>query len=434
MKDYTEQKLVEEPAIHLFQSLDYEHLNCYNEKFGTLSTLGRETSAEVVLKTKLREAIECLNDGISVQATNLAIQELTKDRSTQNPVNANKEIYEMIRNGVKVTIRTPEGKEKIGTVKIIDFAEPSNNDFFLASQFWITGEIYKKRADLIGFVNGLPLIFIELKASYRDTKIAYDNNLRDYKNSIPQLFWYNAFIILSNGSKTKIGSMSAEYGHFNEWKKINSEGEEGIISLETAIEGTCEQQIFLDIFENFILFEETDGANKKIISKNHQYLGVNNAVEKFKNNEQNINKLGVFWHTQGSGKSFSMIFFTQKILRKFKGNYTFVIVTDRKSLDKQIFKNFVNVGAVTEEKEVHADSCEELKQLLSENHRYVFTLIHKFQTKKGEIYPVLSSRSDIIVITDEAHRTQYDVLAMNMRRALPNASFIAFTATPLIIG
>ena len=185
----------------------------------------------------------------------------------------------------------------------------------------------------------------------------------------------------------------------------------------------------LDLIENFILYKDAGGRLAKIIAKNHQYLGVNNAVDSFKKMKEIQGRLGVFWHTQGSGKSFSMIFFSQKVLRKFEGNYTFLIVTDRKELDEQIYKNFAEVGAVTEQ-EVHAESGKHLEQLLKEDHRNIFTIIHKF----GDIDYMVSNRSDIIVITDEAHRTQYDTLAMNMRTALPNASFIAFTGTPLIVG
>jgi len=430
MNDYSESSLIELPAIELFQSLGYKYQNCFHEKFGEDETLGRETPSDVVLVPRLKSALFRLNPDLSEEAIKLAIEELTRDRSSLNPVIANKEIYQLTRDGVKVAVKQADGNEKIETVKVIDFDNPENNDFFLTSQFWITGEMYKRRADLIAFVNGLPLVFIELKAAHKRLINAYYNNLTDYKNTIPQLFWYNAFIILSNGSESKIGTITSDWEHFSEWKKINNEGEEGIISLDTTIKGVCEKQRFLDIFENFILFQE---PKTNIIAKNHQYLGVNSAIKSFKSIKDKQGKLGVFWHTQGSGKSFSMIFFSQKILRKFKGNYTFVIVTDRKELDEQIYKNFLSVGAVTE-KEVHAKNCQHLKQLLRENHRNIFTLIHKFQTETGKPYPVLSKRSDIIVITDEAHRTQYDTLAENMRTALPNAAFIAFTGTPLIVS
>ncbi len=437
MKNYTESALIELPTIELFQSLGYKHRNCFYEKFGEKGTLGRETPSDVVLVPRLKDALFRLNPSLSPEAVHLAIEELTRDRSSLSPVVANQEIYKMLKDGVKVAMRDDEGNEEVETVKVIDFDNPENNDFFLASQFWITGEMYKRRADLVGFINGLPLIFIELKATHKRLENAHRNNLTDYKDTIPQIFWYNAFTILSNGSESRIGTITADYDHFSEWKKINSEGEEGIVSLDTIIRGTCEKYKFLDILENFILFQDKGKGSSyiKLIAKNHQYLGVNNAIESFKGIKENQGKLGVFWHTQGSGKSFSMIFFSQKILRRFKGDYTFLIVTDRDELDDQIYGNFVSVGAVTEKK-VQAESRKHLKQLLRENHRHIFTLIHKFGTDdpSGRLYPVLNERSDIIVITDEAHRTQYDVLAMNMRTALPNAAFIAFTGTPLMIG
>lgn len=426
---YSESSLIEQSAIEIFESLGYEHINCYNETLGPGGTPGRDNTGEVVLVQRLRSALAGLNPDIPSEAITLAIDELEKNRSILNPANANREVYKSIRNGVKVSIQKPDGSWDTETVRVIDFDEPENNDFFLASQLWVTGEMYKRRADLVGFVNGLPLIFIELKAVHKRLENAYNDNLTDYKDTIPQLFWYNAFIILSNGAESRIGTFTSDYEHFSEWKKINSEGEEGIVSLDTIIKGTCEKDRFIDLLENYILYQDTGGSVSKIIAKNHQFLGVNNAVESFESIRENRGKLGVFWHTQGSGKSFSMIFFSQKVLRKFEGNYTFLIVTDRKELDEQIYKNFASVGAVTEG-EVHATNGKHLEQLLKENHRNVFTLIHKF----GDIREVVSERSDIIVITDEAHRSQYDVLALNMRTALPNAAFIAFTGTPLMAG
>ena len=433
MSDYSEDSLVEQPAIELFSQLGWQNANCFYEKFGENGTLGRETSSEVVLLPRLRAALMRLNPDLPSEAIALAIEELTCDRSVMSPANANREVYRLLKNGVKVSIRGKVDEEMVENVRVLDWNEPSNNDFFLASQFWISGEMYKRRADLVGFVNGLPLIFIELKASHRRLEHAYRDNLRDYRSAIPQIFWYNGFIILSNGSQSKIGSMTAEWEHFAEWKKINNEGEEGIVSLDTMIRGTCEPARLLDIVENFTLFSEASGGIMKLVAKNHQYLGVNNAAEALKQIEKNRGRLGVFWHTQGSGKSYSMVFFSQKVLRKIPGNFTFVIVTDRQDLDNQIYKNFAGAGAVTEE-QVQAESGEHLKQLLREDHRYIFTLIQKFHKKKGETYPMLSARRDIIVITDEAHRSQYDALALNMRNALPNAAFIAFTGTPLIVG
>ena len=432
---YSEDLLIEQPTITLFEEIGWSYLNCYEESFGASATLGRETSSEVVLRPKLFAALQKLNSSLPAEAYNLAIEELTRDRSLMTSVQANREIYLLIKNGVKVTFENDTGEQITETVKVIDWNNPENNDFFLASQFWITGEMYKRRADLIGFVNGLPLLFIELKASHKKVENAFNDNLKDYKTAIPQLFWFNAFIILSNGSQSRIGSMTAEWEHFVDWKKINDEGEEGTISLETMIRGTCEKSRFLDLIENFVLFSETSTGLQKLIAKNHQYLGTNNAVQAVENLTQNQGRLGVFWHTQGSGKSYSMVFFSQKVLRKLTGNWTFLIVTDRQELDGQIYKNFSNCGVVTEEeKSIHAQSATHLQELLREDHRFIFTLIQKFRTDKGETYPELSERSDIIVITDEAHRSQYDVFALNMRNALPNAAFIGFTGTPLLAG
>ena len=432
--DFSENALVEQPAITLFGKLGYSTVNCFNEQVGTTnSTLGRETTADVVLVPKLRAALQKLNPGIANDAVQLAIEELTRDRSAMSLAQANREIYKLLKDGVRVSFQADDGGEAHETLTVIDWNEPKNNEFFLASQFWVTGSIYKRRADLIGFVNGLPLIFIELKKSHGRLEHAYKHNLKDYKNTIPQLFWYNAFIILSNGSQAKIGSMTAGWEHFSDWKRINDEGEQGVVSLETMIRGTCENTRFLDIVENFIVFEEAKGGLIKLVAKNHQYLGVNKAINALDEIHHNQGKLGVFWHTQGSGKSFSMVFFSQKVHRKIPGNWTFLVITDRDDLDEQIAKNFKNTGAVTEE-HIQATSGDHLKQLLTEDHRQIFTLIQKFHTNKGEKYPLLSNRSDIIVIADEAHRSQYDTFALNMRNALPKAAFIGFTGTPLMAG
>lgn len=371
---------LENAVSALFAELGYTTANYYHENWGENSTLGRETSAEVVLIPKLRSALEKINPDIPTEAIALAIEELTRDRSILSPANANREIYKLLKDGVKVKFRNSDDEETIETVKVIDWNQVENNDFFLASQFWVSGEMGNKRADLVGFINGLPLLFVELKAHIKRLELAYRLNLSDYRRTIPQVFWYNALIILSNGVNSRIGSTTASWEHFADWKKINSEGEEGIISLDTMIRGTCDKQKLLDIIENFILFSEQKGGLIKLVAKNYQYLGVNNAVAAASKIRDNQGQLGVFWHTQGSGKSYSMQFFSQKILRKLQGNWTFVIVTDRDDLDNQIYTNFANTGSVTEpEQRVRANSSEHLKQLLQSDHRYVFTLIQKFR-------------------------------------------------------
>src|SRR6266568_4301721 len=433
MHNYSEDTLVEQPAIALFAQLGYETVNAFRETFGQHGTLGRETSAGVVLVPRLSAALQRLNPGVAAEAIEAAIEEIARDRSALSMAQANREVYRLLKDGVKPRVRGEEGEELIETVRVIDWNTPANNDFLLASQFWISGEIYKRRVDLVGFVNGIPLVFMELKATHQRLENAYNDNLRDYKDTIAHIFCYNAFIILSNGNQSKIGSMTAGWEHFFEWKKISNEEEKGVVSLETMVRGTCEKSRLLDIIENFTLFSSAGGALVKLIAKNHQFLGVNNALEAVRSLRENQGRLGVFWHTQGSGKSYSMVFFSQKVLRKLPGNWTFLIVTDRQELDDQIYKTFQEVGAVTEH-QVQAQSGEHLQRLLQEDHRNIFTLIHKFHTDKGKTYPRLSGRSDIIVITDEAHRTQYDTLALNMRNALPNAAFIGFTGTPLMVG
>ena len=423
-------------TMELFDRLGWTVADCYYETFGEGGTLGRDNTAQVVLEPRLREAVAKLNPGLSTAVIDLAVAEIVKDRSVMSPVNSNKEVYHLLKDGVKITYRADDEKEAVEVARIIDWETPENNDFFLASQFWISGDYGKKRADLLGFVNGIPLVFLELKASHKALENAYKHNLSDYKTTIPQLFWYNAVILLSNGSKSKLGSMTAGWEHFAEWKKINDEGEEGVVSLETIVRGVCDKTRLLDLVENFTIYSDAEKETAKLVAKNHQFLGVNRALTAVQEIRENQGKIGVFWHTQGSGKSYSMVFFSQKVLRKLPGNWTFLIVTDREDLDGQIYRNFTSTGAVIEkEQTVRAQSAEHLKQLLNtEDHRYVFTLIQKFRTEHGEAYPKLSDRSDIIVITDEAHRSQYDTFALNMRNALPNAAFLGFTGTPLMAG
>lgn len=397
---------------------------------GENSTFGRQTTDEVILSKNLRSALLKLNPNLPQEALDNAYYELTQDLSSKTSVGANQFIYSMLKDGVKVQFKDNNGIDTTDIVKVIDFQEPNNNEYLLIRQFKISGERYNCRADLILFVNGLPLVFIELKASHKHIENAFNDNITHYKKEIPQVFWYNAFIIVSNGTDAKFGTITSKWEHFSDWKKIDNDGTKGIIPADTLMIGMCKPENLLDIIENYTLFQETKGGTIKICSKNHQFLGVNSAIERFKTNTDG--KLGVFWHTQGSGKSFSMIFFVQKILRKIKGNWTFVIVTDRTDLDEQIYKNFVSTGAITEQN-IQANSREHLKQLLKEDHRTIFTMIQKFGTEeKGQSFEKISDRNDIIVITDEAHRIQYGTLAMNMREALPNAKFIAFTGTPLM--
>jgi type I restriction enzyme R subunit len=436
------EEALEQATLALFQELGWQTANAYDEVYGEAPValgggpyLGRATRADVILRPRVLGALAGLNPGLPPEAYEAAIEELSRDRSAMTLAAANRDIYAYLKDGLPVTFRGPDGEERFERLRLVDWDDPANNDFLLVRQFWVTGEVYTRRADLVGFVNGLPLLFGELKAHHRRVEDAYRNNLKDYKDTVPHFFWYNALILLSNGSDARLGTITAEWEHFAPWKKTDDEHEPGVISLETALRGTCPPARFLDLVENYLIFQEVRGGLAKIAAKYHQYLGVEQAIDAVRSIRDNQGRLGVFWHTQGSGKSIAMIFFCQKVLRKLPGNWSFLLLTDRLDLHDQLYKNFCRAGVVTEpEQTVCAQSGEHLQQLLREDHRYLFTLIQKFGTRAGARHPKVSDRSDIVVITDEAHRSQYDVLAMNMRDALPNAAFLAFTATPLIVG
>ncbi len=431
----SEDALVEQPAMGMLAQLGWEVVSGFDEALGPAGTMGRDSQSEPVLGHRLRDALRSLNPGLPQSALDVAAEQLMQDRSAMDRVRANREVYGLLREGAKVEVSGGAGEPQMVTVRFVDWDRASANDWLAVSQFWISGDMYNRRADVVLFVNGIPLVLVELKVSHKNVRDAFDGNLRDYRDTVPHLFWFNAFVMLSNGSDTLVGSTFADWGHFAEWKKINSEGEQGIVSLETALRGTCQPQRLLDLVGNFTAFMERPGGLVKALAKNHQFLGVNNSLEALKEVGRREGRLGVFWHTQGSGKSLSMLWFTQKVLRKEAGNWTFVMVTDRAELDDQLYGDFADCGVITSGQRVHAETSAHLRELLGQDHRYVFTLIHKFiPPQRGQRMPVLSERSDIVVVTDEAHRSQYDTLAANMRQALPNASFIGFTGTPLITG
>ncbi len=429
---YTEDQLVEQPAIALFGELGWATMSAMEEVFGTsphphpllrgeVVFLGRESSGEVFLLPRLRAALERLNPQLPDEAITSAVDEITRDRSAMSLAAANREIHTLLRDGVKVVVPDRErGGLNDERVRVVDWDDLAPNDFLLVSQMTVTGQLYTCRPDLIGFVNGMPWVVIELKKPGVPARQGFDDNLTSYKhpqNGIPQLFWSNAFLIASNGTDSRVGSLTADWERFFEWKRIEREDEPRRVSLEVMLRGTCAPARLLDIVENFTLFSEHKSGLVKALAQNHQYLGVNNAIAAMlKARSAGHGRGGVFWQTQGSGKSFSMVFFAQKILRKLPGNWSFVVVTDRVELDDQIAKTFAATGAVsaTEAEECHAQSGAELRALLAGNHRYVFTLIHKFQSTE-----VLCDRADVIVLTDEAHRSQYDTLAMNMRATVP---------------
>lgn len=430
---------IEKAAVAILKNqYDYRVLNCFTKEANDLSdNSNRSDKQDVVFNDILKKYTLKLNPGIPETIIEQALEKLTSRRYAMSPILANKDIYGLIRDGIPVEYEDSYGKNEHGTVKVIDFTYPENNDFCAVTQLWIKGDRTPRRPDVIIYINGLPLIFIELKNSNVKLQNAYDDNLTNYRHDIPILFQYNAFCVLSNAIETKIGSFTSGYGHFFNWLRVNDEKEkvdkksveEKGTSMEYLIHGLFPKDRLLDYIENFILYYKD---SNKIIAQNHQFFGVNKAIESFKNRITQKGKLGIFWHTQGSGKSFSMIFLSRKIFHKFTGNYTFVIVTDREDLDGQIYRNFLDTGTVSKNEVARPKDSAEMRDFLGRNLRLVFTLIQKFRYDKGKEYPKLSDRDDIIVIVDEAHRTQYAALAENMRKGLPKAQYFAFTGTPLL--
>jgi type I restriction enzyme R subunit len=490
----SEDRLVQKTfADHLRDELGWESVYAWNqETFGPDSLLGRTDTREVVLMRDLRAALIRLNPELPLAAIEEGVQKMTRHDFTRSLLQHNQDFYRFIRDGVPVSYKDVHGQLREKKARLIDFQNGTgidrgpNNRFLAVRELKLTGlrtPGYNRRADLVCFVNGLPLVFIELKAVYKNIRHGFDGNLRDYldENVIAHAFAHNAFLIVSNGHRARYGSITSKWEHFAEWKR-NDELEDGSVEAEVLLNGLLEPNRLLDIVENFVLFDDSKaGATRKIIARNHQVLGVNNALASVLHQEDlklqfppekrltyrvielpreqatdadllsiaaadeedkdkrtlelvepahpDLGKLGVFWHTQGSGKSYSMAFFAEKIRRKVSAKFTFLLMTDRHDLDSQIYRTFVGCG-VANEKTPRASDGDDLKRLLRENHRYVFSLIHKFNKDLDPLEPY-TRRDDIIVISDEAHRTQAGKLARNMRLALPNAAFIGFTGTPL---
>ena len=470
-------------AEHLEKALGWESVYTWNEEtFGPEGTLGRSDTREAVLRRDLRAALERLNPLLPEKAVDEAVAKLTHHDFTRSLLQHNQAFYKLIRDGVPVSYRDGNGTLRHAQARVIDFREPGNNRFLAVRELKLTGlrtPGYNRRADLVCFVNGLPLVFIELKAVYKNIRAGFEGNLSDYldENVIAHAFHHNVFLIVSNGHRARYGSITSQWEHFSEWKRLD-ERDKGNVEAEVLLNGMLVKERLLDIVESFILFDASKpGVMRKVVARNHQVLGVNNAVASVIRQEAlkqefppevrlrtrvielpceqatdadqlalaapgesqtfalieaahpDLGKLGVFWHTQGSGKSYSMAFFTEKVRRTVPGNFTFVLMTDRNDLDSQIYGTFVGCG-VADEQTPRASSGKELEQLLKQNHRYVFSLIHKFNQDVDPEEPY-SRRDDIIVISDEAHRTQTGKLARNLRLALPNAAFIGFTGTPL---
>jgi type I restriction enzyme R subunit len=416
----------------------FDSLNCHTENPEDLNDRsGRTNKRDVILVDRVKKAAIRLNPKIPEKIIDDALETLLDRRQAMSLVGANQEIYNLLRDGIPVEFDDAKGIKQQERVRLIDFNQPDNNRCLAITQLWVKGEPGFRRPDVLLYVNGLPLVFIELKNSNVKLKNAFDDNISNYKREIPQLFLTNAFCVLTNAIETKVGSITAEWEHFFTWLRAEDEREKidrkeierKGTSLEAVIVGLFSPERLLDYVENFVLYYDD---KQKIIAQNHQFIGVNRAYESFLRRDELKGKLGVFWHTQGSGKSFSMIFYVRKILRKETGNFTFVVVTDREDLDGQIYRNFLHTDTVTEADAAQPKDSEEMRKFLGQNKRLVFTLIQKFGWPAGKKYPELSPRSDIVVMVDEAHRTQYKTLAENMRAGLKNAQYLAFTGTPLL--
>ena len=447
MPNFISEDQIEQALLQRLQQLcGYDALNCFTAQPDDLHDgSGRSDKREVILLDRLRDAVQRLNPHVPPAAQAQAVAQLAQTRRAMSLVAANREVDALLRDGVPVEFEATEGPDAgrivQERVRVIDFdgADPKagRNEYLAVTQLWIRGDVGWRRPDVLLYVNGLPLVFIELKNSNVKLRAAFDDNLTTYKAEIPQLLATNALCILSNGIATRVGSLTAQWEHFFPWLRVDDEKESvdgaqlagTVLSVERAVLGLCRPARLLDYVENFIVFYK---ETQKIIAQNHQFIGVNNAFDAFTRRDALAGKLGVFWHTQGSGKSFSMIFYTRKIFRKLTGNFSFVIVTDRDDLDRQIYRNFLHTGAVKESEIAQPSNSADLREMLGKNKRVVFTLIQKFRFDKGRDYPVLSKRDDIVVIVDEAHRTQYKTLAENMRAGLPKANFLAFTGTPLL--
>ena len=431
--EYSENILVQNSAGKVLQDkLGWNVVYAYDtEKLGENGTLGRKSFKEIVLTRYLRKALFDNNEWMTEEYAASAIKSLCSYTASATLMQINEEKYSLLRDGIPVQIKKSDGSFEEYKAKVFNFAEPEKNHFLAVKELKIHGELYRRRTDIVGFVNGIPLLFVELKKQSVDVQDAYDCNYKDYLDTIPQLFRFNAFLMLSNGLEAKVGTLGSKYEFFHEWKRLK-EDDVGAVDLETMLLGICNKQNFMDLFENFILFDHSGGRTAKIFARNHQYLGVNEAVESYKARKLKDGKLGVFWHTQGSGKSYSMVFLAQKIRRKFAGSPTFVILTDREELNKQISDTFEACKCLKgAAKKYRPSSGKKMMDAIRANSSFVFTLIQKFNEETAKSEAPFAPDYDIIIMSDEAHRSQNGIFADNVCKLLPTASRIGFTGTPL---
>ena len=457
--------LIESAALEWFQALGYELAHGPHIAPGEASG-ERTVFSEVVLAGRLREAIRRLNPAIPSDAREEALRKLLRV-GAPSLTQTNRRFHRMLRDGVPVEYPRPDGSIAGDHVRLVNFADVSANDWLAVSQFTVIEAQHNRRPDIVVFVNGLPLGLIELKnAADEDATIwsAYAQ-LQTYKAEIPSLLHYNAALVVSDGLQARIGSLTANQEWFKVWRTIDGETDapKTALELEVLVRGVFEPRRFLDLLQHFIVFEEDpdSGALHKIIAGYHQFHAVNAAVEEtvrasglaedrkdtreergaywagqMQGGKPGDRRAGVVWHTQGSGKSFSMLFYAARVVRHpAMQNPTLVVLTDRNDLDDQLFGQFQRCYDILGQTPVQAVNREKLRELLAvASGGVVFTTIQKFLPERGERMPALSERRNIVVVADEAHRSQYDLidgLARHMRDALPQASFIGFTGTPI---
>ncbi|MFN9290603.1 MAG: type I restriction endonuclease subunit R [Planctomyces sp.] len=426
----------------------------------------RSSFSDVILMSRLQDAIRRLNPQIPPEAQDEALRKVVR-LDTASFIGNNRAFHKMLRDGVEVEYSRLDGSIAGDRVRLVDFGRPAANDWFAVNQFTVIESQHNRRPDVVIFVNGLPLAIIELKnaADAEATIWSAYSQLQTYKSEIPSLLQYCELLIVSDGVQARIGSLTANQEWFKVWRTIDGEKDapRSALELEVLIRGVFEKRRFLDILQHFIVFEHDTESDRvhKIIAGYHQFHAVNAAMQetvrasgmaesamiiaedegqywsgRMHGGKAGDRRAGVVWHTQGSGKSFSMLFYAGRIIRNpAMQNPTVVVLTDRNDLDDQLFGQFQRCCELLNQTPVQAGDRDHLRELLKvASGGVIFTTIQKFMPEKGEKMPSLSERRNIVVIADEAHRSQYDLidgLARNLRDALPNASFIGFTGTPI---
>jgi type I restriction enzyme R subunit len=434
------ESVVEEAALDWFKGLGYQYLPGPDIACdGTRPE--RASYADVILSDRLRMALRALNPHIPAEALEDAFKKVLRSENPSLILN-NRHFHRMLADGIDVEYRNKEGRVVGDKVWLVDFSDPARNDWLAVNQFTVVEGQRTRRPDIIVFVNGLPLAVIELKnpADENATIKGAFNQFETYKSDIPSLFHYNELLVISDGTEARVGTVSSGWEWFLPWRTIDGKNiaPKGTPELEVLINGMFDRQRFLDIMRHFILFEVDKTRIVKKVAAYHQYHAVNAAVEATlkATSPSGDKRVGVVWHTQGAGKSLTMVFYAGKIiLQPEMENPTLVLLTDRNDLDNQLFDNFVVAQDLLRQKPIQAETREHLRELLKvASGGIIFTTIQKFLSENGERFPLLSNRRNIVVIADEAHRSQYDFidgLARNMRDALPDASFIGFTGTPI---